>query len=196
MSFFSFVTFQEMKIEIRSFKSKILWSSFERKFRKDKLHFSKKNTSQKPRSFREDFKDYSSVSFCINLEFFMWKWVFSADFHRLEYFQDFGDGKLLVGQSNEISEIWKNALEEDPEHPSLPQDDWWLLIKLCFFPFIAFRPKVANYCLVYYLQRWSFLLWFFDKNNKLVFNFKVTNSFILDFHEVGISYFPVKLEIV
>jgi hypothetical protein len=48
---------------------------------------------------------------------------FSADFHRLEYFQDFGDGKLLVGQSNEISEIWKNALEEDPEHPSLPQDD-------------------------------------------------------------------------
>jgi len=38
-----------------------------------------------------------------------------ADFHRLEYFQDFGDGKLLVGQSNEISEIWKNALEEDPE---------------------------------------------------------------------------------
>ena len=54
-------------------------------------------------------------SFCINLEFFMWKWVYSADFHRLEYFQDFGDGKLLVGQSNEISEIWKNALEEDPE---------------------------------------------------------------------------------
>ena len=62
----------------------------------------------------------------------MWKWVYSADFHRLEYFQEFSDGKLLVGQSNEISEIWKNALEEDPENPSLPQDDWWLLIKLCF----------------------------------------------------------------
>ena len=121
-----------------------------KKIQKRQTSFLQKNTSQKPGSFREDFKDYSSVSFCINLEFFMWKWVFSADFHRLEYFQDFGDGKLLVGQSNEISEIWKNALEEDPEHPSLPQDDWWLLIKLCFFPFIAFRPKVANYCLVYY----------------------------------------------
>jgi len=48
----------------------------------------------------------------------------AADFHRLEYFQDFGDGgKQLLGQSNEMSEIWKNALEEKQKHPSLPQDD-------------------------------------------------------------------------
>ena len=50
--------------------------------------------------------------------------IYSADFHRLEYFQDFGDGgKQLLGQSNEMSEIWKNALEEKQKHPSLPQDD-------------------------------------------------------------------------
>ena len=49
--------------------------------------------------------------------------IYSADFHRLEYFQDFGGGKLLLGQSNEMSEIWKNALEEKQKHPSLPQDD-------------------------------------------------------------------------
>ena len=50
--------------------------------------------------------------------------IYSADFHRLEYFQDFGDGgKQLLGQSNEMSEIWKNALKEKQKHPSLPQDD-------------------------------------------------------------------------
>ena len=47
----------------------------------------------------------------------------SPDFHRLEYFQEFSGGKMLFGQSNEISEIWKNALQENQEHPSLLQDD-------------------------------------------------------------------------
>ena len=68
------------------------------------------------------------------------------------------------------------ALEEDPEHPSLPQDDWWLLIKLCFSHLLHsdLRLLTIVWCI---LQRWSFLLWFFDKNNKLVLNFKMTNSF-------------------
>ena len=107
----------------------------------------------------------------------MWKWVYSADFHRLEYFQDFGDGKLLVGQSNEISEIWKNALEEDPEHPSLPQDDWWLLIKLCFSHLLHSDLRLLT--IFWFTTKMIFFTVIFDKDNKLVFNFSVKNSFFL-----------------
>ena len=123
----------------------------------------------------------------------MWKWVYySADFHRLEYFQDFGDGKLLVGQSNKISEIWKNALEEDPEHPSLPQDDWWLLIKLCFSHLL--HSDLRLLIIVWFTTKMIFFYCDFLMKiiNLYLSNFKMTNSFILDFHEVGISYFPVR----
>ena len=62
--------------------------------------------------------------------------------------------------------------------------------KAMLFPFIAFRPKVANYCLVYYKDDLFYCDFFYKNNKQLLSNFKMMHSFTLDFHEVGISYFP------
>ena len=50
--------------------------------------------------------------------------------------------------------------------------------KAMLFPFIAFRPKVAKDFLVYYKDD-LFYCDFLIEINKLVFDFKMMNSFIL-----------------